>query len=441
MLLKRFVGVALLVSAVIIMAIWYFIPRQTDTESADPNPQKQPPLVKVVPVRATAIASTLDLTGEVVASNSTIISTMKEGRIEFCSWREGDTAESGETLVLIDREVYQKEVQAAQAALDLAQAKLEDLMAGTRPEEIRNAEAILSRYQATLNEARQSFERLSELFGKGYVTQEELGKAQERVEVAEAEMSAASETLSRLKTGATTTELAVPKATVSEAAARLSLAKAHLAECVITAPFGGTISRVYVRPGDVASQREPLIEMFAPDSLVIRFAVPEAQAFAVHTGMSLSISLDAAPDRVLSAEVARIYPELDPIMRTRTIEVALADPAELAPHMFARLTLNTAQANDALVVPAEAVLVTPTGKRQLFVIEDGKAVLRPIIIGIEDGINVQIVSGVAAGEKVAVAGNEKLKQDMVVRIAPEQGKAQERGGQGGQPGSESGTQL
>jgi membrane fusion protein (multidrug efflux system) len=437
---KQLLWIALPLAAILVLAIWYFIPRQPLTESANPSQQKQPPLVKVEPVRVAAIASTLELTGEVVASNSTVISTMKEGRIELCSWREGDTVESGEMLVVIDREVYRTEAQAAQAALDLAQAKLDDLMAGARPEEIRSAEATLKRRQATLNEARQSFERIAELYEKGFVSQDELGKAQERVEVAEADMSVASDMLSMLQSGATTTEITVQEAIVSEAAARLGLARAHLSECVITAPFGGTVSKVHVRPGDIASSREPLIEIFDPDSMVIRFDVPEAQAFAVRKGMTVRISLDAAPDKVLSAEVARIYPELDPIMRTLTIEVAIAAPAEVAPHMFARLRLNLSQTSDALVIPAEAVLVTPSGMRQLYVIEDGKAVLRSIVTGIEDGVNIEIVSGVEAGEKVAVAGGELLKPGMSVRVVQEQGTTQKRGDQGSQPGSEQGTQ-
>jgi multidrug efflux pump subunit AcrA (membrane-fusion protein) len=221
---KQLLWIAIPLAAILVSTIWYFMPRQPQTETANPSQQKQPPLVKVEPVRVTAIASTLELTGEVVASNSIVISTMKEGRIELCPWRESDTVESGETLVVIDREVYLKETQAAQAALDLAQAKLDDLMAGTRPEEIRSAEATFKRRQATLNEARQSFERIAELFEKGFVTQDELGKARERVEVAEADMSVASDMLSMLKSGATSTEIAVQKAIVSEAAARLVLA-------------------------------------------------------------------------------------------------------------------------------------------------------------------------------------------------------------------------
>lgn len=384
---------------------------------ASQKKKKPAPLVQVEPARLEPIARTLELTGEVVATRRVTITALKDGPIAFCPWREGDGVEAGETLVRIERETLRAEALSAQASLQTAQAKLDDLQSGARPEEIQRAEANLKRSEAVLAEAGRQYERQAELIKTSVASQQAVDKAREQLDVAEADATAARQTLEILKSGPTATEIAVQKAAVGEAEARLTLARAHLAECEMVSPFDGIVSQVHVRPGDMASVRAPLLEMFAPDSLVVRFAVPEAQAASVRKGMTLRVALDARPDADFDAHIIRVYPDLHPLMRTRRIEAAIDDPAGIAPNMFGRIVLTLDRVEQALVVPSEAVVVSPTGQRTLFVIHDGKAHRRVVTIGIEDGKRAQVLSGLEAGEKVAVAGAETLKPDTPVRIA------------------------
>jgi membrane fusion protein (multidrug efflux system) len=83
--------------------------------------------------------------------------------------------------------------------------------------------------------------------------------------------------------------------------------------------------------------------------------------------------------------------------------------------MFARLQLPLQTAADAVVVPADAVLVAGSGERHAFVLQDGKAARRRVEIGIEAGGRVQIVKGIQPGELVVTAGNEKLKDGLEVK--------------------------
>jgi membrane fusion protein (multidrug efflux system) len=106
-------------------------------------------------------------------------------------------------------------------------------------------------------------------------------------------------------------------------------------------------------------------------------------------------------------------------MRTRTAEVEILDDVGLVPGMFARLTLKLKTEKETVVAPLEAVIVTPKGLRIAYVLEDGKAVQRKITTGIESGGRVQILSGVKPGEQLVVAGNEKLKDGIEVRLSGE----------------------
>lgn len=400
--------------------------------------KKPPPLeVAVRKVERGAIVERLALSGEVVATVSVVIAATKEGPIEYCPWREGDevrgprregeTTTPGEKLIEIDREVNRAEVQAAQAVLAVARAGLADLKAGARPEEVDRAEADVERRQATLTEARRSYERQEQLIAGDFTSQQSLDQARERMQVAEAELAAARETLGMLEAGPTATEIAVREAAVAEAAARLALARAHLAECVIAAPFDGVITAVEVRPGDLAVPRSPLLGMYDPGSLVVRFAVSEAHAAAVRPGLPLEVTFDALGGLAFGAVVSRVYPELDAAMRTRTVEAKLAGPAEIVPHMFARLQLELERAADAVLVPAEAVLTAPDGERYVFVVDQGRARRRILVPGIEQEDAIQALDGLEPGELVVVAGQAALRDGQPVRLRDPDG----RGGSGG----------
>lgn len=390
-----------------------------------PNKPKKGPAVRVEPVQRASISSTLELTGEVVAINSVVISAMAEGPIQFCPWREGDPVRHGEKLVEIGRQTYRAETQAAEAALAVAKAKLEDMKAGTRPEEVVEAEQHVREWEGLDARAEAESERDERLLKPGGISQEDYEKSQADFKVAQANLAAARAHLEMLEAGSTRTAIAVQEAVVEEAAAVLEVAKARLAECLVVAPFDGTISAVNVRAGDIAAAKTPLLEMIDLSSLVIRFAVPEAYATVVRPEMPLTVTLDAYPSTSYRAAVVRVYPMLDSPMRTRTVEATLVDPVEVVPGMFARLNLQLKSVDNAIVVPQEAILVTPKGQKLLFVVFEGKAVQRKIATGIEQDRTVQVVEGVQPGEQVVVAGNEKLKDGMPV-VLPGSG----RGGPG-----------
>jgi len=390
-------------------------------------PQKKTPLVQVETVATGAIARAIDLTGEIVPIESIQISATVEGPIGFCPWREGDRVEAGRKLIEIDREMYRAEVKAAEAALAVTRAKLTDLRAGTRPEEIEKARQSVREAGQSAAFEKSDFERTEQLVETGALPGEDLEKARVKLTAAEAKWAAARQQLEMLEAGFTRTAIAVQQAAVKEAEAKHELAKARLGECLIAAPFDGTITKVYVRQGDMAAMKAPLLEMADLESLVVRCAVPEAQASAARRGMKAVVRLDALPGKTLTAEVARVFPELDPRMRTRTIELIIRDDAALAPGMFGRVRLIVQSVADAVTVPVQAVIVTPAGAQVAFVAAAGKAAQRKVQTGIEEGGRVQILSGLNPGEKVIVAGQEKLKDGAEIRLPGAPGGGQSTG--------------
>jgi membrane fusion protein (multidrug efflux system) len=213
--------------------------------------------------------------------------------------------------------------------------------------------------------------------------------------------------------------------------AQLVKAEETALDYAITAPWDGVVSRLIVKDGEFVAPRAPLLEMYDPSSLVIRAAVPEKHAVEIAAGVRVDVTLDAFPGEVLPGRVARVYPYLDPRLRSRVMEIVLERPIDLLPGMFARLKVLLEIVDDAVVVPAESVVSTPKGP-VVFVVESDTALVRMVKIGIEDGGRIQIVEGIHPGDRVVVAGNERLKDGATVRIAgdagsgvgPSQGAAQ-----------------
>jgi len=380
------------------------------------QPQKKVPLVSVETVAKGEMLRSVDLTAEVMPTDTVQISCTVEGPVSFCPWREGDSVRKGEKLIEIEREMYRVEVKTAEAALAVARAKLEDMKAGTRPEEIDKARQNVRDAEQSAEFEKTDIERIAKLVESGALKGEELEKARVRQVAAEAKLIAARKQLEMLEAGFTRTAIAVQEATVKESEAKLELAQARLGECVIVSPFSGTVMNVFVRAGNVASVKTPLIEIADLSSLVLRCAVPEIHVSEVRQGMTAQVRLDAIPGKAFSAEATRIFPELDRRTRTRTIELSIRQDVSLSPGMFGRVRLILESIKDAVNVPLQSIIITPSGASVAFVAVDGKAVQRKVQTGIEDGKRIQILSGLNLGEKVIVSGQEQLKDGMEIRM-------------------------
>ena len=372
--------------------------------------------IEAVEARKARLVEYLETTGDVVAVNNVTLQATVEGPISFCPWREGDRVErAGQKLIEIDRPLYRQEVAAAKAGLAVAEAKLADLKAGARPEEIAQARESVRHFEDCTDFAKADLDRIRALVKSGSLPAETVEKARVSYVKCHTQFQAAKEHLAMLEAGPTKTEIGVAQAAVEEAAAKLALAQAKLDECVLTAPFAGVITEVYVRPGDLATPRARLLKMMDPSSLVIRAGLPETCAADIRKGTEASIRLDAYPRKTIKARIERVHPRLEWDSRTRIVEAKVLDPVKLIPHLFARLSVRGRVAEDAVVVPDAAIVTTPRGFKVVYVVTGGQAEMRKVTVGLEHEHRVQITEGIQAGEKVVVAGNLNLKDGAKVR--------------------------
>lgn len=212
-----------------------------------------------------------------------------------------------------------------------------------------------------------------------------------------------------------TDQLDATRAALERARAALAQAEQSAGDYSIRAPWAGVVSRVRVADGNYVAPRMPLVDVYDPSSLVLRFTVPEDHAFALAADGRVQATFDALPGRAFTLRIIRAYPELDRRLRTRTFEAALADDATFAPGMFARVRAVLQDEPAALTVPVEAVL-GDDNSRFVFLFSEGKAVRRLVETGFEQDGRVWVRQGLKAGDRVIIGGIERVKDGSEVRL-------------------------
>jgi RND family efflux transporter MFP subunit len=198
----------------------------------------------------------------------------------------------------------------------------------------------------------------------------------------------------------------VALATATEAETMLSYAK-------IIAPFDGIVTRKLADVGDLATPGKPLIELEDPQALQFEAAVPEAVVGKIALGTKL-------PVRIMSKEreavVSEIAPSGDPSSRTFLVKLDLPSAPELRAGQFGRVEIPVSQTN-VLRAPASAVI--QRGQMELvFVATDGHAWLRLVKTGKRFGNEIELLSGVSAGEEVVTEGAPSLVDGQAVKTRP-----------------------
>ena len=210
-----------------------------------------------------------------------------------------------------------------------------------------------------------------------------------------------------------------PAPSSSAPAQGLALAKQTAADYVLKAPWSGIVSRVHVADGKYVAPRTPLVDLFDPASLVLRFQVPEAHVFAIQPGDEIDARFDAKPEQRFELAITRAYPEIDRRLRTRTFEAALPlEEITFAPGQFARISVALQRVPEAITAPVEAVITGTDDQPQVFIVaKDGSAQAVPVTLGAEQDGRVLLTAGPEAGERLIVNGVEKVKDGSPVRIA------------------------
>lgn len=207
----------------------------------------------------------------------------------------------------------------------------------------------------------------------------------------------------------------------AQAKARVAIAGVTEAETMldytrVTAPFAGVVTRKHADVGDLAAPGKPLLEMEDSRALRLEADVPEAVIGKLTLGDKLPVRI-AALETELEGVISEIAPAADPGSRTFLVKLDLPLQRGLRAGQFGRVAMPVGE-TAALRVPASAV-VQRGQMEMVFVVSDAKAQLRLVKTGKHIGREVELLSGVSAGEPVVVADAAGLRDGQPVSIQRE----------------------
>jgi len=246
--------------------------------------------------------------------------------------------------------------------------------------DVREIQAKLDQATPVREQAEKDLKRFTDLLAKRVITQQELEAAESKARVA--------------------------RAAVTEAETMLGYAK-------VTAPFEGVVTRKLADVGDLATPGKPLVEMEDPAALRLEAAVPEAIIDRVSLGSKLMVRIGS---NELEGVVREMSPTADPNSRTLLVKLDLPATPGLRTGQFGRVAVPVAETS-VLRVPASAVF--RRGQMELvFIRNDKTAQLRIVKTGKPVGAEIEIVSGLNAGEQVIVEGAADLVDGQPIEVRP-----------------------
>jgi membrane fusion protein (multidrug efflux system) len=201
------------------------------------------------------------------------------------------------------------------------------------------------------------------------------------------------------------------------ARAAVDLARDAVRKTEVRAPFDGVVGRREVSVGASVGPSTTVTRIEDLTQVTVDLALPERLLSVVAVGSAVRVRVDAFPADVFEGEIKYVAPRIDEA--TRTVEVRAHVPNEdrrLRPGLSAEVEVVTASRPDALMVPTQAVQTTDKGTTVFVVDAESKAQIRPVKTGTRTDDRVEVLEGLAAGDKVVVEGLVRLAPGAAVRI-------------------------
>jgi HlyD family secretion protein len=230
------------------------------------------------------------------------------GRIERMAFDEGDKVVAGQTLAALDRKPFMDNLALQVAAIDQADANLQKLKAGSRPEEIEQARANVAARQAALENARGVYQRQLELEKRDFASRQVFENAAAQLRQAEAELKSAEEAEKLAVQGPRKEDIAAAAGALEAARAHRQISETALADAEMKAPADGVITTRAVEPGAIVAAGTAVYTLSLRSPVWVRAYVSEPRLGLLHPGMNVEVLTDTKPGQPYVGQIGFISP-------------------------------------------------------------------------------------------------------------------------------------
>ena len=384
-------------------ALFAALPCAVFTGCRDPQTETPIATASVAPVVRGNLSSTLTVAGEFQPYQEVDLHAKVAGYIRRINVDIGDRIKNGEVLAVLEVPELNAQVAASNAQIQRSQS------------EIARAQSEVGYAEADYVAVHAAYTRLAEAAKRrpGLIAEQELDDARAKDQDSFAKINVAKSALE-----ATQGQLAVSKAEHQRVQALEDYS-------IVTAPFTGVVTMRYADVGSLIqagtasnTQSMPVVRVAQSDLLRLRMPVPEEDVPYIHIGGEIGIRVKATGKK-FNGKVIRYTRELNTSTRTMLVEVDVPNPdLTLASGMYAETTIVLQQRDNALIVPAGAVVRQDPESFVLVVDRENKVVKVPVGVGIEGANRVEVTSGLSEGQSVIVSGQTNYQAGQIVHPKP-----------------------
>ena len=349
---------------------------------------RTPRKVKTTPVAETPFGETVTANGTLAAFDQTTVSVKVPGRVRTISVDLGSVVRRGQVIANVDSQDYYLRVQQAEAALAQARARLGLAPEGNDDRVDPEQTSTVRQARAVYDEARFNRDRAARLVEQGIIAKAEFDSANAAFKVAEGRYQDAYE------------EVRNRQGMLAQRKSELDLARQQLKDTSVVAPLDGIVQEKLASVGEYMAAGAPLVSIVRMDPLRLRAEIPERESRTVRTGQDVRVTVEGDTN-VYVGKIMRLSPVIAEQNRMLVVEADVRNNGTLRPGSFAHAEIVTNDAKMAVTVPNNAI-VTFAGIEKVILVQNGKALERPITTGRRGAEFTEIVAGVNVGERVIV---------------------------------------
>jgi len=359
--------------------------------------------------------------GYIIPRRRVEVSSKTSGRVEELLVDKGDRVTAGQVLARLDDREIRAQLDQVRAIRKASEARLNEALAGSRPQEIQRAQAAVEQAEANVRTAQVTLDRAKQLNRSGVFAKQALDDAQNACDVAIAQAKVARENYNLARLGPRQEQIDLARAQLAESEAQIRWLEAQLENYVIRAPLPGTILERLIEKGEMVTTgfvsgrgaKAALVSIANLKELEVELDINESDIPRIHLNQDCTVSPDSYPDRKYRARVREIAPEANRQKATIQVKVAIGDPDEyLRPETNAKVNFleERKEKQDPqvtrILVPKSAVVSGPA----IFLMKNGKAVRQSIKTGKELWGQVEVTSGLDGGEQIIIRGIDGLAE-------------------------------
>jgi HlyD family secretion protein len=339
--------------------------------------------------------------------------------------QRGDHVREGQVVAMLENRDLASAAEESKGLYQQARASYQTTTGATIPEDTVKAETDLETAKQSYEAAKKVYESRLALLNEGALARKLVDDAKVSMVQAQSLYETTQQHFKLLQSISRTEQLKGAQAQLDAAKAHYESAAAQASYAEVRSPLTGIVSDRPLNVGEMATSGSALLSIVDISRIVARSNLSVAQAADVRVGQSATIS---GPGGDVNGKVTVVSPAVDPSTTTVQVWVEAANPGErLKPGMTAQISIQIDALSNALVVPKSALLSLAEGGDKIMVAgTDSLAHERPVKVGVREGDNIQLLSGIKEGEQVITVGGLGLDDKAKITITKE-GKDQDAG--------------